>query len=70
MPLTVSSSIERVYYDLRERTLKVTFRDSQRTYIYENVSEEEYDALMAAESMGAYFNANIRDKHPFHEVKK
>jgi hypothetical protein len=70
MPLTVSSSIERVYYDARQRTLKVIFRASQKTYLYEGVDEDVYNALMEAESVGAYFNANIRDRYPFREVEK
>lgn len=68
MPITTSSSIERVYYDAKQRTLKVRFRASGKTYIYEGVGEDVYDALMAADSMGAYFNANIRDRYPFREI--
>ena len=68
MPITASSSIERVYYDAKERALKVVFRATGKTYIYEGVGKDVYDALMEADSVGRYFNANIRDRYPFHEI--
>ncbi len=36
--------------------------------VYDDVDAEEYAALMAAGSKGAWFNAHIRDTHRFHEA--
>ena len=42
-------------------TLTATFRVSGRTYVYEDVPQEVYDALIFSDSMGTYFNTHIRD---------
>jgi hypothetical protein len=69
MPALDSDALVFVRYDARSRTLFVTFRgERRRSYIYQDVAPEEYKALMAAESKGAWFNAHIRDAHPFREV--
>jgi len=68
MPYVQSSALEQVSYDEREHTLRATFRDSGRTYLYESVPQEVYDGLIFSESLGAYFNAHIRDHFPFREV--
>jgi KTSC domain len=68
MPHVQSSALERVSYDEAAHTLRATFRESGRTYIYQQVPLELYNGLIAAESMGGYFNAHIRDHFPFREV--
>jgi hypothetical protein len=68
MPALESSALSYVRYDEARRTLFVVFRDTWRKYVYEDVSADEYAALMAAESKGAWFNAHIRDSHRFHEA--
>lgn len=68
MPYVQSSALKRVSYDEAAHTLCATFRDNGRTYVYEGVPQELYDALIFADSLGAYFNAHIRDHFPFHEV--
>ncbi|MBV9989686.1 MAG: KTSC domain-containing protein [Alphaproteobacteria bacterium] len=69
MPVVDSDALSFVRYDARSRTLFATFRGRQRrSYIYEDVTPQEYKDLMAAESKGAWFNAHIRDSHPFREV--
>ncbi len=68
MPYLESSALVSVWYDAKRRALRATFRDTGRTYIYEDVAPEEYDALMAAESKGAWFNLHIRDSHSYREV--
>lgn len=69
MPAVDSDALAFVRYDSRSQTLFATFRgERRRSYIYKDVSPEEYRALMAAPSKGAWFNANIRDSHPFREV--
>jgi lysyl-tRNA synthetase class 2 len=63
-----SSAIQQVSYDPDAHTLVATFRDSGRTYVYADVPEEVYDSLLFSDSLGAYFNANIRDRFPYREI--
>ena len=35
---------------------------------YDEVPEEVYDSLLFSDSLGAYFNAHIRDNFPFREI--
>jgi hypothetical protein len=63
-----SSAIEQVSYNGAEHALYATFRDTGRTYVYEEVPEEIYDGLIFADSLGRYFNAHIRDHFPYREV--
>jgi hypothetical protein len=68
MPYVQSSALEQVSYDEVAHTLCATFRETGRTYIYEDVPQEVYDSLLFADSLGAYFNAHIRGHFPYHEV--
>ena len=68
MPYVQSSALEQVSYDERAHTLRATFRETHRTYVYEDVPVEIYDGLIFADSLGRYFNCHIRDHFPFHEV--
>jgi hypothetical protein len=51
-----SASIASVGYDSAARELEVAFRESGDVYRYFDVPGDEYARLMAAESMGTYFN--------------
>jgi hypothetical protein len=68
MPYVQSAAIRSVTYDEAAHRLRATFRGSGRTYEYEEVPQDVYDALIFADSIGAFFNAHIRDRFPFHEV--
>ncbi|HTT96410.1 MAG TPA: KTSC domain-containing protein [Rhizomicrobium sp.] len=69
MPALDSEALSFVRYDPKERTLFASFRGRRhRSYVYDGVPPEEYEALMAAASKGAWFNAHIRDRYPFREV--
>ena len=68
MTYVQSSAIEQVSYDPDAQTLIATFRESGRTYVYDEVPEEVYDGLLFADSLGTYFNAHIRDCFPYREV--
>lgn len=68
MPYVQSSAVEQVSYDEAAHTLCATFRETGRTYIYQEVPQELYDGLIFADSLGAYFNAHIRDRFPFREI--
>ena len=48
-----STALKSVSYDETRRALKATFRESGKTYIYEKVPQELYDALLFADSIGA-----------------
>ncbi len=63
-----SSVIVAVGYDDSASILEVVFRTG-RTYRYFRVPASEYDALVNAESVGAYFNREIRPRYKGVEVK-
>lgn len=62
-----SSLIASVGYATRSRLLEIEFL-SGRIYRYSDVDRETYDALMKAPSLGAYFNACIKDEYAFVRV--
>jgi len=68
MAYVQSSALEQVSYDEKAHTLRATFRETHRTYVYEHVPQEIYDGLIFADSLGRYFNAYIRDRFPVHEA--
>jgi hypothetical protein len=68
MPYVQSSALEQVSYDERAGTLCATFRDTGRTYIYQDVPQDVYDGLLFADSLGRYFNTHIRDCFPVREL--
>jgi hypothetical protein len=68
MPFVQSSALESLAYDESGHRLRATFRGSGRTYEYEDVPQDLYDALIFSDSIGAFFNSHIRDRFPFHEV--
>lgn len=59
-----SSDIVSVGYDPDVKILEVMFFGG-RTYQYANVPENVYQELINSESVGSYFNTQIRDKYPF-----
>ena len=68
MPYVQSSALEQVSYDEVAHTLCATFRETGRTYIYQDVPQEIYDGLLFADSLGAYFNCHIRDHFHYREI--
>ncbi len=60
----ISTAIIRIRYRPKGRKLLVTFV-SGKTYAYEGVPEQVYDAFLAAPSHGIFFNENIRDRYPY-----
>ena len=63
-----STALEQIAYDVQAHVLKARFRDSGRTYAYRGVPQELYDGLLFSDSLGAYFNAHIRDRFDCEEV--
>jgi hypothetical protein len=62
-----SSSLQSVGYDATNQVLEVQFRTG-RVYRYLGVPPDVYTALMQASSLGAFFNARIRDHYPFERI--
>lgn len=64
-----SSAVEAVGYDADERELYVCFRGSSGgTYVYADVSHDEYRTLLDAESIGGYVNKEIKPRHPYRQL--
>jgi hypothetical protein len=63
-----SSVLATVGYDARRRLLEIEFR-SGAIYRYLEVPGEIHSRLLAAESKGHFFGANIRDKFRSERVK-
>ena len=55
-----STSIRSVGYDREDEILEIEF-DSGQVYDYYHIPEEVYQAFLDAESLGRYFQENIRD---------
>lgn len=61
-----STAVEAVGYDATERELYVRFKGtSDGTYVYAEVSPQEYDDLLEADSIGGYVNREIKPRHPY-----
>ena len=57
-----SSSIAEVAYNVETDELDVTFVRGPHVYTYYGVPRAIFEGLVSAESAGAYFNANIRNR--------
>lgn len=62
-----SSAVEAVAHDARRRELTVTFTGGAR-YLYLDVDEPTYRALLDAGSIGAFVNGAIKPNHPFRRL--
>lgn len=60
-----SKALHSVAYDAEKKSLHIRFAEGGHTYEYPDVTQGQYDALMAAESMGRHFRQHIlpRDFH-------
>jgi hypothetical protein len=67
MPYIESSAIDHIHYEAVTAELTVTF-NSGRRYVYFGVPRKESEALIAAPSVGAYFNAHIRDNYRYRRL--
>lgn len=63
-----STAIDQIGYDGQRAQLRISFK-SGRTYVYEGVAPDTYEALLRAESQGGYFNHHIRDTYEYREVR-
>jgi len=71
-----SRQLHAIGYDPETQTLAIRFKswkgEPTSLYHYSNVSQADYDALMAAESKGGHFNAHIKafpDRYPYQRIE-
>ncbi len=69
MPYVQSEAIMSLAYDETAQRLRATFRGNGRTYEYADVPQQLYDGLILADSIGHFFNAHIRDRYDYREIR-
>lgn len=60
-----SSIIKKVIWKNNDKTLAITFRNNNQTYVYFNIEFDEINSFLQSESIGKYFSQNIRNKYKF-----
>jgi hypothetical protein len=63
-----SSAVVSVGYDRKSKTLEIEF-PSAHVYQYFDVPADEHKALLNADSLGQYFNAEIKDCYSCVQVR-
>lgn len=63
-----SSNLASVGYNPDSETLEVEFAKTGKVYEYYNVPQFMYDRLMAAPSVGVFFNAEIKNAYSCNPV--
>lgn len=63
-----SSNLASVGYNPDSETLEVEFAKTGKVYEYYNVPQFMYDRLMAAPSVGIFFNAEIKSAYSCNPV--
>lgn len=64
-----SSNLRSVGYDEFLLVLETEFKSVVAVYRYYGVPSEVHDELINAESVGKYFNANVKSKYNFLKVE-
>lgn len=62
-----STTLEKVGYDADSRELYLQFL-SGSTYVYSDVSPETHQELLDADSIGSYFNREIKPNYAYRQV--
>jgi hypothetical protein len=62
-----SSNVAAVGYDADNQTVYVQFLDGS-TYTYKGVTEQEYENLRTASSVGSYLNRNYKNVYPYERI--
>lgn len=60
-----SKMVEKVFYDPATKVMDAVFRRSGSRYRYFRVHPKTFAEFVVADSMGKYFNQNIRSNHNF-----
>lgn len=63
-----SSNLVAVGYDAKTKELRVEFKN-KKIWEYEDVPKEVVDNLIGAESVGKFFNENIKGKYKETQIK-
>jgi hypothetical protein len=69
MVKVTSSNIEEIGYTPETKVLEVLFK-AGGTYKYYDVPQEVYDDFVKAESVGKYFQANVKGVYEFIKEQK
>ncbi len=64
-----SSNIKAVEYLAEEKVLRVLFKN-EVLYSYKDVAVEVFENLLKAESVGKFFNDNVKTKYFFSKEEK
>jgi KTSC domain-containing protein len=64
-----STSIASIGYDSTERKLEVEFKHGA-VYLYLHVPPDVFDAFVAADSKGVFFNATIKNSYAVLHVNR
>ena len=64
-----SSSLASIGYSPKQTTLEVEFKHGA-IYRYLDVPADVFQAFLAAESKGAYFNHAVKDCYPHQRVRR
>lgn len=62
-----SSNIVSIGFDPESETLEIEFKDSE-IYQYFNVPQFVHERLMQADSIGKFFNVEIKHAYPYSKV--
>jgi hypothetical protein len=65
----VSEAIRDIAYDPDRAKLFVCFRDGDR-YVYVGVPDEVHRSFIGADSKGAFFAHEIRDRYPYNKLEE
>lgn len=65
-----STLIKSVGYDPKAQILELEFVPGGRVYDYFEVPKEVYRDLLAAPSLGHYFNESIRGVYPYRQISR
>ena len=57
-----SSFLDKVGYDAQAKVLAIQMKNSSDVYLYQDVPQELYDDLLAAESKGGFDVKNVKGK--------
>lgn len=63
-----SSSISKIRYDGRTQQLWVWFPKTHSIWVYREIPYEEVARLIRANSVGAAFNAHVRNRYPAERI--
>ena len=65
-----SSNIAAIGYDQEAQELHVLFKGRPTVYVYQDVPRELFNAMLCADSQGAYFNRMIKGTYEFTKLEE